>query len=151
LKHFLITLFIRQNKHHKHSVLIHTLLLFYYCLISGKFKFLTAALLHDIGKPFVAKLKKDNYNYSFTNHEEKSYQIIKNWFFISNYTKLIVRYHYIRRRIVKDKIKLDNGITNNNGCEISENSINILKETYNNLNIKRDLRLFGILDDKAKK
>ncbi|MBT6107968.1 MAG: phosphohydrolase, partial [Campylobacteraceae bacterium] len=33
--------------------------------------------------------------YSFTSHEEKSYDIIKNWPFISDWTKDIVRYHFI--------------------------------------------------------
>ncbi|SFV66392.1 hypothetical protein MNB_SM-4-1334 [hydrothermal vent metagenome] len=45
-----------------------------------------AGLLHDVGKPFTA-FKKDEEDYdfnewSFTDHEERSYQIIKNWPFI---------------------------------------------------------------------
>jgi predicted HD phosphohydrolase len=111
-----------------------------------------AALLHDIGKPFVATLKKDGYNYSFTNHEEKSYQIIKNWEFISEYTKDLVRYHYLRRRMAKDEIKLKEGRNSSNGDLITKESVNKLIETYNSLDIEfqKDLRLFQVLDDKAK-
>jgi len=152
MKKFLVTLFIRQNKHHKHSVLVHTLIVFWYTLISLKIKFCMAALLHDIGKPFVATLKKDGYNYSFTNHEEKSYQIIKNWEFISEYTKDLVRYHYLRRRMAKDEIKLKEGRNSSNGDLITKESVNKLIETYNSLDIEfqKDLRLFQVLDDKAK-
>lgn len=152
MRKFFITLFIRQNRHHKHSVLIHTLKVFWYALLSCKFKFISAALLHDIGKPFVATLKKDGYNYSFTNHEEKSYQIIKWCPFISNYTKKLVRYHYLRRRIVKDGIRLEEGRNSSNGDLITKESVKKLTETYNALPIKfqKDLRMFLKLDDKAK-
>lgn len=66
-----------------------------------------AGFLHDVGKPFVA-FKKDDEDWefdewSFTDHEERSYQIIKNWPFISEYTKLLVRYHYLIRDIKKSK------------------------------------------------
>ncbi len=65
--------------------------------------------MHDIGKPFVAYIKDEEdieYNeYSFTDHEEFSYQIIKNWFFISGHTKKIVRYHYLIRDIKKSKVE----------------------------------------------
>ena len=64
-------------------------------------------MLHDVGKPFSA-FKKDKEDiefneYSFTDHEERSYQIIKNWFFVSEYTKNIVRYHYLIRDMKKSK------------------------------------------------
>ncbi|NOR58524.1 MAG: HD domain-containing protein, partial [Sulfurimonas sp.] len=66
-----------------------------------------ADLLHDVGKPFSAFKKDENDiiygEYSFTDHEEVSYQIIKNWPFISQYTKDIVRYHYLIRDIKKSK------------------------------------------------
>lgn len=106
-KPFLDSLFFTQNKWHQHGVLLHTLRVVYYTLKNGDFKMLAAALLHDIGKPFVA-FKKDEedweYNeWSFTDHEEKSYQIIKNWPFISEYTKNMVRYHYLIRDIKKSK------------------------------------------------
>ena len=106
-KEFLKSLFFIQNKWHQHGVLIHTLRVTYNILKAGDFKFFAAGLLHDIGKPFCA-YKKDAEDmefgeYSFSDHEEKSYQIIKNWFFISDYTKQIVRYHYLIRDLIKSK------------------------------------------------
>ena len=106
-KPFLMSLFFTQNKWHQHGVLIHTLRVVYYTLKSGEFKLFAAALLHDIGKPSTAYKKDDEdieFNeYSFTDHEERSYQLIKNWSFISDYTKDIVRYHYLIRDIQKSK------------------------------------------------
>ena len=96
-----------QNKYHQHGVFLHTLRVFWNALKHGKWKFLPAALLHDIGKPFVAYVKDDEdrefREYSFTDHEEMSYQIIKNWSFISEYTKNLVRYHYLVRDLEKSK------------------------------------------------
>ena len=43
--------------------------------------------------------------YSFTDHEEKSYEVIKNWIIVSDYTKQLVRYHYLVRDIDKHKLK----------------------------------------------
>ncbi|MDD5372621.1 MAG: HD domain-containing protein [Sulfurimonas sp.] len=104
---FLDSLFFVQNKWHQHGVLLHTILVTYHILKSMEFRFFAAGLLHDIGKPFCA-FKKDEediefHEYSFTDHEERSYEIIKNWFFISEYTKNIVRYHYLIRDIIKSK------------------------------------------------
>ena len=107
-KPFLETLFWKQNKHHKHGVFLHTLRVTYHTLMHGDFKMLTAALLHDFGKPVVAYQKAEDISlneYSFTDHEEKSYEIIKDWVFVSDYTKQIVRYHYLIRDISKHKIK----------------------------------------------
>jgi len=106
-KPFLDSLFFTQNKWHQHGVLLHTLRVLYYTLKHGDFKMLAAALLHDIGKPFVA-FKKDQedwdfHEWSFTDHEEKSYQLIKKWPFLSDYTKNLVRYHYLIRDIKKSK------------------------------------------------
>jgi len=106
-KPFLDSLFFTQNKWHQHGVFLHTLRVFYYALKDGNLRMLPAALLHDIGKPFVA-FKKDEEDWefdewSFTDHEEKSYQIIKDWPFISDYTKNLVRYHYLIRDIKKSK------------------------------------------------
>ena len=67
-----------------------------------------AALLHDIGKPVVAYQKVEDIalgEYSFTDHEERSYEIIKAWPFVSDYTKQMVRYHYLIRDIAKHKTK----------------------------------------------
>lgn len=113
-KLFLMSLFWIQNNWHQHGVLVHTLKVTYYALKAGDFKFFAAGLLHDIGKPFVAFQKPEDVEYgeySFTDHEEKSYQIIKDWPFISEYTKQIVRYHYLIRDIKKsfteDKSRYD--------------------------------------------
>ncbi len=101
------SLFFTQNKWHQHGVLLHTLRVTYHTLKAKDFKLIPSAILHDIGKPFVAFVKDDEdiefSEYSFTDHEEISYQIIKNWFFLSNYTKNIVRYHYLIRDIKKSK------------------------------------------------
>jgi len=105
-KFFLITLFWKQNKWHRHSILVHTLKVLYYVLKNKDYKFILPALLHDIGKPFVAfQDSKDvlTGEYSFTDHEEKSYLIVKNWK-ISEWTKQIVRYHYLIRDI-KNSLK----------------------------------------------
>lgn len=104
---FVESLFLVQNKWHSHGVLLHTLRVFYNVLKNGEFRFFAAALLHDIGKPFCA-YKKDAEDieygeYSFTDHEEVSYMIIRNWPFISVYTKNIVRYHYLIRDIKKSR------------------------------------------------
>ena len=106
-KAFLSSLFLVQNKWHQHGVLMHTLRVTYHCLKGGDFGFFAAGILHDIGKPFSA-FKKDEedfefHEWSFTDHEERSYQIIKNWPFICEHTKLLVRYHYLIRDIKKSK------------------------------------------------
>ncbi len=104
---FLESLFFVQNKWHQHGVLVHTIRVLYYTLKAGELRFFAAALLHDIGKP-VCAYKKDDEDiefgeYSFTDHEERSYEIIKSWPFVSDYTKQIVRYHYLIRDIKKSK------------------------------------------------
>ena len=48
------TLFYKQNRHHKHGMLMHTLRVAWYTLKHRDFKMFPAPLLHDIGKPFVA-------------------------------------------------------------------------------------------------
>ncbi len=104
---FLKSLFFVQNKWHQHGVLLHTLRVVYHILRAGEFRFLAAGLLHDIGKPSCAFQKDEEdrefEEYSFTDHEERSYQIIKDWKFISSYTKDLVRYHYLIRDIQKSK------------------------------------------------
>jgi len=97
-KFFWITLLFRQNNYHRYGVLLHTLKVVLGVIKDNDYRFLAAAFLHDIGKPFVAYQKpsdKEKGIYSFTSHEEKSYDIIKNWPFISDWTKDIVRYHFI--------------------------------------------------------
>ena len=101
------SLLFRQNKYHQHGVLVHTLRVVWNVIKAGEWKMLPAAILHDIGKPFVAYEKdeedKEYGEYSFTDHEEMSYQIIKNWPFLSDYTKNLVRYHYLIRDLEKSK------------------------------------------------
>jgi predicted HD phosphohydrolase len=107
-KIFLETLFIKQNKWHKYGVLLHTLKVFYAVLKAKDYKFIGAALFHDLGKPIVAYRDDEDVitgEYSFTDHEEKSYQIVKNWFFLSEWTKLIIRYHYLIRDLKNSKRK----------------------------------------------
>jgi HD superfamily phosphohydrolase len=106
-KAFWVTLLWKQNKWHKFSVLGHTLAVCTHLLINKKYKMIPAGLLHDIGKPYVAYQDEEDIltnEYSFTNHEEISYHIIKNWK-ISNYTKDLVRYHYLYRGMEKAKEK----------------------------------------------
>ncbi len=106
-KPFLRSLFFIQNKWHQHGVFFHTLRVVYHVLKAKDFKLLTTAILHDIGKPFVAFVKDDEdkefKEYSFTDHEEMSYLIIKNISFISEHTKKLVRYHYLIRDIKKSR------------------------------------------------
>ncbi len=107
-KTFWITLLWKQNAHHRHGVFMHTVKVTWHALRHGDFKMLAAALLHDIGKPVVAYQKPEDIEageYSFTDHEEKSYRIIKRWPFINDDTKLLVRYHYLIRDMQKHKTK----------------------------------------------
>jgi hypothetical protein len=107
------------------------------------FKYLIPALLHDIGKPFVAYQDEEDKilgTYSFTDHEEKSYQLIKGWPFLSDWSKNIIRYHYLIRDIknclkknkierYNEKMKIWNGLNND---------------------IQKDLEIFMIYDDLGK-
>jgi len=134
LKSFFVTLFWKQNKWHKHGILVHTLKVMYGTLKFKRLDLLPCAILHDIGKPFVAYQKPEdikNKEYSFTEHEEKSYDIIKNWKFISERTKLLVRYHYLLRAISKNQKP---------------------QELFDNLSddIKNDLEVFLKIDDYGK-
>ncbi|MFA6756934.1 MAG: HD domain-containing protein [Sulfurospirillaceae bacterium] len=143
MRGFFITLFIKQNKWHKHSVLGHTMRVLYHVLKSRDFKFLIPALLHDIGKPFVAYQDEDDKienTYSFTDHEEKSYQIIKNWPFISSWSKEIVRYHYLIRDM--DKSYKEGNIQRHDEKLKIWNSLDEI--------MKEDLRTFLIYDDLGK-
>lgn len=143
-KAFLTTLFIKQNRWHKHSVLGHTLKVTFHAIKSGQFRFIVPALLHDIGKPFVAHQRnpKDKLNghYSFTNHEEMSWHIIKDWPFISEWTKNVVRHHYLIRDMYLSKEK---GLVAR-GRRVGKRWEKVDPE------LKRDLEYFLFLDDAGK-
>ena len=142
-KEFFITLFIKQNKWHRYSVLGHTLMLVYRAIKAKQYKMITAGFLHDIGKPILAyQGEKDRVTgqYSFTNHEEVGYQLIKKIPFISDYTKKLVRYHFLIR-----------------GMEISkrkgyEGKYRRMRRIYDGLenDFVDDLKIFIEFDDLAK-
>ncbi len=132
-----------QNKYHQHGVLVHTLRVILEVIKAKKWRFLAAAMLHDIGKPFVA-FKKDQEDYefgeySFSDHEEMSYQLIKNLPIISSYTKNLVRYHYLIRDIKKSKTE-------------DPKRYKEKKAIWDSLDeaMQKDLELFLVFDDKAK-
>jgi len=143
-KEFFITLCCIQNKWHRYGVFRHTMMVVYHALKAKQYKMIAAGFLHDIGKPLVAYQDEEDIEvgeYSFTNHEEISYQIIKNWFFISSYTKNLVRYHYLVRGMSNAKRKEQMG------------KYNRMKRSFDNLDEEfiKDLELFLIYDDLAKK
>lgn len=142
-KAFLKSLFIKQNNWHRHGVFVHTLKVCYHVCAQGNWRFLPAAILHDIGKPFTASQDKPedilNNEYSFRNHEEISYQIIKNWWFVSDYTKQLVRYHYLIRDMEKSSKR-------------DPKRYSRLQRSWNKLSdeFKQDLCSFMVADDKGK-
>ena len=145
-KDFWKSLTYRQNDHHRYGVFRHTMMVVYHLFTMKQYKMLAAGLLHDIGKPFTAKadakdIAKGRGELSFTNHEELSYQIIKTWPFISDYTKQIVRHHYLIRGMSKAKQK----------GEMAK--YKRLKRVWDGLSpeIKDDLAIFLKADDLAKK
>ncbi len=142
LKNYLTALFIKQNKWHNHSVLGHTLKVVWKTIQARQYKMIPTAILHDIGKPCTAfQDEKDLIlgTYSFTNHEEASYRIIRNWP-ISDYTKILVRYHYLLRG--KEKAKENGNI----------NKYIRLQRIYDKLDddLKNDLAVFQKIDDQGK-
>ena len=142
-KEFFITLFFKQNRWHNHGVFIHTLLVVFYAIKNRRLDMIAAAFLHDIGKPLCAYQDDEDMvtsEYSFTNHEEISYQIIKNWFFISDFTKELVRHHYLLRGMANAKRKKQTG------------KYNRMERIYTKLDKKflKDLEKFLIFDDLAK-
>ena len=140
---FLRSLFVVQNKWHQHGVLVHTLRVVYYTLKAKEYKMLAGAFLHDVGKPSTAFVKDEEdrefSEYSFTDHEEKSYQIIKNWPFVSEYTKNLVRYHYLIRDIKKSKTE-------------EPKRYEVKKKVWDSLDesMKNDLAIFLGFDDAGK-
>ena len=133
----------KQNNYHRFGVFNHTLAVAVHAIKNKQYKMVPAALLHDIGKPIIAfqdEKDKTTGEYSFHNHEELSYQIIKNWK-ISDYTKKLVRYHYLIRGMSKAKQKNQIG------------KYKRMKRSYDSLNdgFKKELKLFMKFDDLAKK
>ena len=141
-KEFFITLFIKQNKWHRFGILVHTLAVAFHVLKAKKYSMLSAAFLHDVGKPYVAYQNDEDKRtgeYSFHNHEEASYHIIKDWK-ISEYTKKLVRYHYLIRGMQKAKEKNHLG------------RYHRMKRAFENLDkaFIKDLELFMHFDDLGK-
>lgn len=142
LKTILITTFWKQNSFHAHGVLVHTLRVTWEIIKARQWKMVAAGLLHDLGKPGSAHQKPEdliNNEYSFTDHEEASYVMIKNWPLISDYTKNLVRHHYLIRRMMKSKKK-----------GLSE--YEALQATFDSFTpeFKKDLGMFLRFDDKGK-
>ncbi len=145
-KNFWKSLLYRQNNHHAHGVFFHSVLVVYYLFKMKQYKMMVAGVLHDISKPVVAKpdakdIERGFGELSFTSHEELGYQTIKNWGFISDYTKMIVRYHYLIRGMSKAKEKGQMA------------KYRRLKRIWDGLSqdMKKDLAIFLKADDLAKK
>ncbi len=137
-------MFYKQNKWHNHGVFIHTLLVVYYVCKAKRFDMVAAGFLHDIGKPLCAYRDEEDIitgEYSFTNHEEISYQLIKNSKYISSFTKQLVRHHYLLRGMKNAKTKNQIG------------KYNRIKRIYDTLDVRfiADLKQFLVFDDLAKK
>ena len=149
----IITIFWKQNSWHSHGVFIHTLKVTWWAIKNWNYKMISAWLLHDIWKPIVAT--RDNskeLSFSFHGHEEKSYQMIKNIPFISDYTKKLVRWHYLIRWISKAEEKsLDKKRTPEDKIHW-KNENERQKKVWANLdeNFKKDLALFLKFDDYGK-
>ena len=140
------SLLFRQNDHHKFGVFRHSVMVMYHLVRMNQGKMIMSGVMHDFGKPFTAKpdakdIARGNGELSFSNHEELSYQIIKNWGFVSDYTKEIVRYHYLIRGMGKAKQK----------GEMPK--YRRLKRVWDGLSLemKQDLAIFLKADDLAKK
>lgn len=143
-KAFWETLLLKQNKWHRHGVLMHTLKVVYQVVKARDYKFLAAAFFHDIGKPVVAFRNEEDKitgEYSFRDHEEKSYQIVKNWPFLSDWTKDMIRYHYL----IRDR--------KNSKKRGHFERLQRLEESWNSLSpaFIKDLEQFLIYDDRGKK
>ena len=144
-KNFWKSLLYRQNDYHRYGVFRHTMMVVYHLIKLKQYKMLLAGLLHDVGKPFTAKpdkkdIERGRGELSFTNHEELSYQIIKKCPLISEYTKQIVRNHYLIRGMKKAKEK----------GQYSKHKRLQKRWSHLDKQIKKDLALFLQADDLAK-
>jgi len=147
-KPFFKTLFWHQNKWHKHGVAVHTLKVMYHVAKMGRWDLVPAALFHDVAKPVTAyhdenDIKNGCVDYSFTNHEELGYHIIKNWpnWIINEHNKNVIRYHYHIRGMNKARKRKN------------INKLNRYKRGWAKLtdDFKKDLAVFLKADDLAKK
>jgi predicted HD phosphohydrolase len=143
-KAFWETLILKQNRWHRHGVLIHTLKVVYQVVKARDYKFIACAFFHDLGKPITAYRDKEDLitrEYSFTDHEEKSYQIVKNWPILSDWSKDMIRYHYLIRDRKNSKKRGD------------FKRLTRLEESWNKLSPEfiKDLEQFLIYDDRGKK
>lgn len=144
LKVLFVTTFIKQNKWHNSGVFGHTLKVMAQVVKHNDWKFFTAAVLHDIGKPLIAfqnEADKITDTYSFVDHEEAGYLVVKDWRFLSDWNKNIVRHHYLVRDMMKSKEK----------GNVSR--YNAKKAIWNNLSeeMQKELKQFMQYDDAAKK
>ncbi len=122
--------------------MFHTLNVVYNVFQRRLYRMIPAAFLHDISKSFVAYQKPEDIlvnEYSFTDHEEKSYEMIRNLRGVSNYTKNLVRYHYLIRDMEK--------CWENNKIRYTEKN-----KVWNGLNshFQQELKKFLKCDDAAK-
>ena len=153
IKQIIITIFWKQNSWHSHWVLVHTLKVTWWVIKDRNFRMFSAWLLHDVWKPF--KSTRDDtkeLSYSFHWHEEESYQMIKNWPLISDYTKNLVRRHYLIRGIKKAKEKsLDKNRTDEEREHWNKENLR-QREVWKNLDekFKNDLEIFLSYDDYGK-
>ena len=81
-KDFFVAMFLRQNKHHAHSVLGHTIKVTYELIKKGRWDLVPAGILHDIAKPLSAYADEKDIaeglgHLSFTNHEIFGYHIFQ--------------------------------------------------------------------------
>jgi predicted HD phosphohydrolase len=143
-KVFWITLLFKQNNYHRYGVLGHTLKVAFMAIKYRQYRFVLPALLHDIGKPFCAYQDEEDIaegTYSFTNHEELSWYIIRRCPLISQRTKALVRYHYLVRDIEVSKRK----------GRLAR--LRRIQRRWDSLSsgMQGELKLFLILDDAGKK
>ena len=146
-KPFFKTLFWHQNKWHRYGIIKHSLAVVSHLIKMEEYKMIPAGLLHDIGKAYAAYYDAEDIaggcvDCSFTAHEDFGYHIIKNWtgWLVSDYTKNIVRYHYLIRALGKEKKR-------------NPNKYRRLKRIWDKLDddFKKDLKVFLLADDLGKK
>ena len=150
IKQILQTIFWKQNSWHRHGVLVHTLKVTWGVIRDRNYRMIPAWFLHDVWKPFVStRDDTKELSFSFHGHEEKSYQMIKKISFISDYTKNLVRWHYLIRGINKAEEKSNDTKRTKEEREHWKNEYVRQKEVWENLDnkFKKDLEIFLGYDD----